>query len=974
MNAPALFVPLFVLGLAAMTPAAEIRGQCWIDQNQDGIRQASETLGATTSRPVTVRDAGGTSVGFTTTAANGSWSVAGLAAGTYTVQISPPYAPDRFTLRDAGSDDSIDSDVDPTTGLSATISLAAFDIAQVDAGFISAQGRISGRLWVDANRNGLRDAGESTVPAYPSITLEGPAPSTAATVVPVAPDGTWASALLAPGSYRVRAIIPFGTYAFTAPDAGADDSIDSDILPEMPTNIGSRIVTVLGNVSVVDAGVLDQRGVISGRFWIDANRDGIRGAGETAVPAYPSISLEGPAPSIAATVVPVAPDGTWASALLAPGSYRVRAIVPYGTYAFTATDAGANDSVDSDIFPEAPTNTGSRIVAVLGNASVVDAGVLDQHGMIAGRVWFDRDADGLKDPGEGAVPDTGLQVELGSGGTLSYAPVAADGTWSSGPLLPGDWIVRFVVPADLRFSPLGGDSAADPISGAATVPVAPGASGVCSAGLWEPAPITALTVVADAGTASPIPFTLTFDRPVAAVPTGALTVVNGNVIAISGGPSAWTVSVAPLGGGAVAATLPAGAVATARGTAAGGASATTLSRLPPRNDAFANATAIDGASGTVAGLTRNGSRQTNEPKHASVTGSSSAWWTWTAPAAGTLRVNTVGSSFDTLLGIYTGTAVNALTKIGANNNRATGDSASEIAIAVVAGTAYRIAVDGVATATGDVVLTWAFVPYPANDGFAQATILNGATGSVAATTIGATRETGEPKHAGVTGAASVWFTWSAPANGSVTIDTLGSPFDTLLAAYTGSSVAALTAVKSNNNVSSTVLQSRIAFAATAGTTYRIAVDGAAAGNVTLTWTFVPYPPNDGFAQATVLNGTAGTLTATTIGATRETGEPKHAGVTGAASVWFAWTAPANGSVTIDTLGSPFDTLLAAYTGSSVAALTTVKSNNNVSSTVLQGRITFTATAGTTYRIAVDGVSAASGPVTLTWAQVPTGNG
>ena len=48
----------------------------------------------------------------------------------------------------------------------------------------------------------------------------------------------------------------------------------------------------------------------------------------------------------------------------------------------------------------------------------------------------------------------------------------------------------------------------------------------------------------------------------------------------------------------------------------------------------------------------------------------------------------------------------------------------------------------------------------------------------------------------------------------------------MLAVYTGKSVSALTAVASNDDISSTIWQSRVAFNPLAGTTYYIAVDGA----------------------------------------------------------------------------------------------------------------------------------------------------
>ena len=94
-------------------------------------------------------------------------------------------------------------------------------------------------------------------------------------------------------------------------------------------------------------------------------------------------------------------------------------------------------------------------------------------------------------------------------------------------------------------------------------------------------------------------------------------------------------------------------------------------------------------------------------------------------------------------------------------------------------------------------------------------------------------------------------------------------------------------------------------------------------------------------------------------ATKEPGEPNHVGNVGGKSVWWSWTAPANGSVALDTVGSSFDTLLAVYTGSSVSNLTSVAADND-SGTNGASLLTFSAVAGTEYNIAVDGFAGASG--------------
>ena len=83
------------------------------------------------------------------------------------------------------------------------------------------------------------------------------------------------------------------------------------------------------------------------------------------------------------------------------------------------------------------------------------------------------------------------------------------------------------------------------------------------------------------------------------------------------------------------------------------------------------------------------------------------------------------------------------------------------------------------------------------------------------------------------------------------------------------------------------------------------------------------PANDAFEDGQNLSGTSGSVTGSNVGATKEVGEPSHAGDSGGHSVWYRWTAPSSTPVTLDTIGSSFDTLLGVYTGNGVTSLTTV---------------------------------------------------
>jgi len=376
--------------------------------------------------------------------------------------------------------------------------------------------------------------------------------------------------------------------------------------------------------------------------------------------------------------------------------------------------------------------------------------------------------------------------------------------------------------------------------------------------------------------------------------------------------------------------------------------------IPPTNDNFANSTLITGISGSATESNNEATKETGEPWHAGNIGGSSAWWHWVAPFAEQVTIDTSGSDFDTILGVYTGTSVNGLTEIASNDDAPGLGTKSAVTFTAVAGTTYRIAVDGFNGASGSITLNWLQAFVPANDDFVNSILITGTPGTTTGLSSNSTKEVGEPFHAADPGGHSVWWHWTPLTSGPVGIDTFGSDFDTLLAVYTGINVDSLTNIASNDDTGG--IQSQVTFTAVAGTTYHIAVDGfnLATGSIKLNWV-EGIPTNDDFTNSILIAGTTGTTTGSNYYSTKETGEPSHAGFPGGSSVWWQWTPLTSGPVGFDLLGSEFNPLLAVYTGNSVNGLTEV-----VSSDVPPNQVTFTAVAGTTYHIAVDGLSAIPG--------------
>jgi hypothetical protein len=146
------------------------------------------------------------------------------------------------------------------------------------------------------------------------------------------------------------------------------------------------------------------------------------------------------------------------------------------------------------------------------------------------------------------------------------------------------------------------------------------------------------------------------------------------------------------------------------------------------------------------------------------------------------------------------------------------------------------------------------------------------------------------------------------------------------------------------------------------------------GVVTANFSVLPAPPpaNDNFNNAQILTGAVAEASANTSGATKQPGEPNHAGSPGGHSVWYRWTAPAAGTWSLDTVDSSFTSLLAVYTGSALASLSPIASNLTLSG-VYTNAITFTAAAGVTYQIAVDGLGGGAGNLALHLAPLPATN-
>lgn len=333
----------------------------------------------------------------------------------------------------------------------------------------------------------------------------------------------------------------------------------------------------------------------------------------------------------------------------------------------------------------------------------------------------------------------------------------------------------------------------------------------------------------------------------------------------------------------------------------------------PANDNFADRIPIIGINATIVWSNVDATVEPGEVPP--LTSGNSTWWSWVASYSVSTTINTIGSSFDTVLAVYTGTNVADLDEVAVNDDGVGIGTDSSVTFTAVAGTQYQIAVYSYTPgATGNLVLN-IDQTVPSNDDFADRLEITNVVlpMTVYGSSTSYTKEIGEPDHGQDAGGSSAWWTWTATMNGLATIETTGSDFDTTLGVYVGDSVDDLTLVAESDD-DGVAETSSVTFRTEVGTIYQIAVDGfgGASGSIFLTVNEIPRPDNDDLADRYVIDNddltgdNVWSLTGTNVNATNESDIGESETQCGDNTVWWAWTSPATGRIALDFVGIEYD--------------------------------------------------------------------
>ncbi len=463
---------------AGMFRPASLGDRVWDDLDGDGVQDPGEPgVGGVT---VELLDTGGAVVGSTSTAGDGSYTLSDVVPGTYAVRVIYPPGTVGSPV-DQGADDAVDSDADPTTGRSSSVTLTSGQ-SRLDIDFgLYTPAVIGDRVWDDLDGDGLQDPGEPGI-AGASVTLLDSGGAVVATTSTGAA-GDYRFDGLDPGDYSVWFTGPAG-YRRTAPNVGGDDSSDSDA--DVITGETGTINVISGTVDdSVDAGFY--RPMRLGDFvWVDSDGDGVQDAGERGASGLTVNLLSSSGGVIASTIT--GPDGSYGFTDLDPAVYGIEVLG--GGFDFTSQDQGPDDAADSDVDP-ATGRTALFVMSSGNDRTTVDAGI--RPAIIGDFVWEDLDGDGVQDAGESGIDDVTVRLLDGAGTVIETTTTGVDGTYSFA-VGPGDYRIEFLAPPGRRFVPAGAgadttvDSDADPSTGRSGLITISDRSGdlTIDAGLYTP--------------------------------------------------------------------------------------------------------------------------------------------------------------------------------------------------------------------------------------------------------------------------------------------------------------------------------------------------------------------------------------------------------------------------------------------------------------------------------------------------------
>jgi hypothetical protein len=380
---------------------ASVGDRVWLDSNGNGAQDAGET--GINGVTVQLLDSSNNVVGTTTTSGDGNYTFSNLAAGNYSVRVTPP----------AGVAETYDLDGVATPNVASFSLAAGQNRTDVDFGY-RGTASVGDRVWLDSNGNGTQDAGETGINGVTVQLLD--SSNNVVGTATTSGDGNYTFSNLAAGTYTVR---------LSNLPAGVSETYDLD---GVATADQATFPLAAGqNRTDVDFGYR-YTGSVGDRVWLDSNGNGAQDAGETGLNGV-TVQLLDSSNNVVGTAT-TSGDGNYTFNNLAPGTYTVRV---------SNLPAGVAETYDLD--GVATANQATFSLGAGQNRTDVDFGYR-YTGSVGDRVWLDSNGNGTQDAGETGLNGVTVQLLDSSNNVVGTATTSGDGNYTFNNLAPGTYTVR----------------------------------------------------------------------------------------------------------------------------------------------------------------------------------------------------------------------------------------------------------------------------------------------------------------------------------------------------------------------------------------------------------------------------------------------------------------------------------------------------------------------------------------------------
>jgi hypothetical protein len=421
-----------------------VGNKVWFDNNRNGLQDGSEI--GVSGITVSLLDDLNRQYASTITDAYGNYYFNNLPGGTYSIAFTLPsgYV---FTTRDAGSDDELDSDVNPNTGITDPFNYVAGTIdLSFDAGIYIPTvltSEVGDKVWNDLNVDGIQDPNETGV-AGVTVTLYSSTGTPVSSTITDA-DGIYNFSNVTPGEYYVGFSLPIG-YVFSPFGLGTDSLRDSN--PNPSNGFTANFYLAPGQSrSDIDAGIHEQNPAnasIGNFVWNDINNNGIQDVNEPGISGV-TVTLYDETGLVPLKTIITDVLGYYTFNDLPAGNYMVGfSNLPSG-FDFVNPLQGSNTATDSD--PNTVTGKTAIITLLSGQVNTtIDAGLHNSTlptGAIGNYVWFDRNKDGIQDSNENGVGGVTVQLYNSNDVYLGKTITNNEGFYIFTGLNAGDYYVNF---------------------------------------------------------------------------------------------------------------------------------------------------------------------------------------------------------------------------------------------------------------------------------------------------------------------------------------------------------------------------------------------------------------------------------------------------------------------------------------------------------------------------------------------------